>query len=367
MSSLYIHIPFCTKKCLFCSFVIAVGQAHRVDDYIDALSQEVKKYSGAKISSVYFGGGTPTFLNETQLGRLIQMVRANFICEPDAEWTIEANPEGLDPSKARFLKSIGINRVSLGVQSVNERYLRFLGRVHDRAAALRAFDELRAAGFANINVDLMFAFPGQTPEEIAHDVTTIAALGSEHVSLYSLTIEEKSRFYAEGLKLDEDSRLAEHYVLVGNLLEKAGVRQYEVSNFCRGNHQSRHNLNYWQGGDYIGLGVGAHGHERGRRSWNVSKLQEYLGRIQSKGEAVEDFEELTPLTRLMEMVVFGLRMNEGIVLKDLEQKIGLSLPSEKHERIDQFIKDGFLLNEGGRLKVSPSGRLILDELSSRLI
>jgi oxygen-independent coproporphyrinogen-3 oxidase len=367
MTSLYIHIPFCTKKCLFCSFVIAVGQSHRVDEYIDALSREAEKYKGALVSSVYLGGGTPSFLNEDQLARLITMARRNFDCLPDAEWTIEANPEGVTVAKAKFLKSAGINRVSLGVQSVDERYLRFLGRTHDRQTAFKAFADLREAGFNNINLDLMFAFPGQTPQEIAQDVKAVADLQSEHLSLYSLTIEEKSRFYAEGLKLDEDSRLAEHYTLVCELLETAGVRQYEVSNFCRGNQRSRHNLNYWQGGDYIGLGVGAHAHSQGRRWWNVSKLQEYLGRINDKGEAVEDFEELTPLTRLMELVVFGLRMNDGIIVEELEKKIGIPLPAGKQERISQFIADGFLAREGERLKVAAKGRLVLDELSSRLI
>jgi oxygen-independent coproporphyrinogen III oxidase len=367
MTSLYVHIPFCIKKCLFCSFVIAVGQGHRVDDYLDALAQESQPHKGAKVSSVYLGGGTPSFLSEMQLERLVKMIRDHFDCAADAEWTIETNPEGIHKEKAVLLRTLGFNRVSLGVQSVNERYLKFLGRNHSADAAFKAFHDLRSAGLDNINVDLMFAFPGQTPDEIACDVNAIAGLQSEHMSLYSLTVEEKSRFYAENLKLDEEGRLADHYTLVCDLLDKHGLRQYEVSNFCRGDKRSRHNLNYWQGGDYIGLGVGAHAHTSGRRSWNVSKLQDYFARIAQGGEALESFEDLTLETRLMELVIFGLRMNEGIVLEDVQKKIGMPLPPEKVQRIDQFIKDGFLIQENARIKVSPNGRLILDELSSRLV
>jgi oxygen-independent coproporphyrinogen III oxidase len=367
MTSLYVHIPFCTKKCLFCSFVIAVGQSHRVDDYISALDKEAQTHGRASISSVYFGGGTPSFLNEGQLERLTSQISRNFSCEPASEWTIETNPEGLTASKAKLLKKLGFTRVSLGVQSLNDRYLKFLGRAHDRARALEAFGHLRDAGFDNVNLDLMYAYPGQTPEEVTEDVREIASLQSEHLSLYSLTVEEKSRFYAEGMKLDDDERLAGHYVLVCKLLEEAGVHQYEVSNFCRGERRSRHNMHYWQGGDYIGLGVGAHAHVKGRRSWNVSKLQDYFARVGDRGEAVEGFEDLSPETRLMELVVFGLRMNEGIVPGELERKIGFPLSQEKKERIEQFVRDGFLEREGERLRVSPRGRLILDEISSRLI
>jgi oxygen-independent coproporphyrinogen-3 oxidase len=295
------------------------------------------------------------------------MVRDNFVCAPGSEWTVEANPESIDDSKARFLKSLGVNRMSLGVQSLNDRYLKFLGRAHDASGARQAFEQVRSAGFGNINLDLMYAFPGQTPQEIEDDVRAIAALGSEHLSLYSLTIEEKSRFHAEGVKLDDGERLAGHYELVRGFLEDAGVRQYEVSNFCRGTHRSQHNLNYWQGGDYIGLGVGAHAHSAGRRSWNVSKLQDYLTTTAETGKAVESFEDLAPQTRLMELVVFGLRMNDGIVITELESKIGTKVAAEKIERLDHFVNDGFLLREGGRLKVSDKGRLVLDELSSRLV
>ena len=366
-ASLYVHIPFCASKCLFCSFAIAVGQGHRTGDYIEALGKEALRYKGTKISTIYFGGGTPSFLNEKEFERLTGIVCKNFICAPDAEWTVEANPESLDLSKAKFLKSIGVNRLSLGVQSFNERYLKFLGRNHDKDAALQAYEYARQAGFDNINLDLMFAFPGQTSDELAEDVKAIAALESEHMSLYTLTIEENSRFFAKQLKLDDEDRLAGHYVLISELLEKAGVRQYEVSNFCRGQRASQHNMSYWNGGSYIGLGVGAHGFLNNRRFWNVSKLQDYFSRVEELGEATEDFEELTAETRLMERVLFGLRMNDGICIKDIEESVGVKLTPERAKMINDFVNDGFFIREGARLRTSLKGRLVLDELSSRLI
>lgn len=367
MTSLYVHIPFCVKKCLFCSFVVSIGQQHRTDDYIDALTKEAALHKGARIGTVYLGGGTPTFLDERQLGNLTDVIRKNFDVESSAEWTIEANPESLDLSKAKFLKGLGFNRLSIGVQSFDERYLKFLGRNHDRESALQAYADARNAGFTNINIDLMFAFPGQTSDDLLSDIRAIADLKSEHVSLYSLTIEENSRFHARQLKLDDQDHLAGQYVLICETLESLGVRQYEVSNFCRPPHESVHNTNYWNGSPYIGLGVGAHGFMNNRRSWNVPKLQDYLSRVQASGQAVDGFEDLTKETLLMERILFGLRKNEGISLADIETALGVRLDEERARRLDQFISDGFLIKENGRIKTSLKGRLVLDELSGRLI
>ncbi len=367
MTSLYVHIPFCISKCLFCSFVVSIGQAHRVDEYIDALARESAAHKGARIGTVYFGGGTPTFLDERQLRKLTDAIRKNFDVEDSAEWTIEANPENLNLSKARFLRELGFNRLSIGVQSFDERYLKFLGRNHDRDTALKSYADARNAGFTNINVDLMFGFPGQSVQDLASDIHAIAQLQSEHVSLYNLTIEENSRFHAKQIKLDDQDHLAAEYVLICESLEGMGLRQYEVSNFSRPQYESRHNTNYWNGSSYIGLGVGAHAFLKNRRSWNVAKLQEYFTRIGAGGEAVEGFEDLSRETLLMERVLFGLRKNEGIVLEDIETSLGLRLDHERIRRMEEFIADGFLVREHGRIKTSMKGRLVLDELSSRLI
>jgi len=358
-SSLYVHIPFCSRKCLFCSFVIAVGQEHRREDYVRALIKEMGNAAGKDIKTIYLGGGTPSMLDEDHLENLMDAIRKRFSLQKDIEITIEANPESINPSKSKFLKTLGFNRVSLGMQSMNDRYLKFLGRNHDASMAQDAYRILREAGFDNINLDLMYAFPGETKEELEKDVRAIAALGSEHLSLYTLTIEPNSRFFAAQMKLDDDEKLAEHYLLIARVLAGYGFKQYEISNFSKMGFESTHNRNYWRGFPYIGLGVGAHGFDGRRRYWNISNLQDYIQKAGSAEQVTGGFEDLTDDQLIMERVLFGLRMNEGIPW-DL-------VPSAKHGQIQTWIKDGFLKMEDKNLKTTDHGRLVLDELSSRLI
>jgi oxygen-independent coproporphyrinogen-3 oxidase len=357
--SLYIHIPFCSRKCLFCSFVIAVGQEHRREEYIYALACEMKRYEGKNIRTIYFGGGTPSMLDENHFDVLMEAIRKNFSFQHEIEITIEANPESINLKKMKFLRSQGFNRISLGVQSMNDRCLKFLGRNHDSSMAQKSYQVLREAGFENINLDLMYAFPGQSKEELESDIRAIASLGSEHLSLYTLTIEPNSRFFATQMKLDDDEKLAAHYLMIGRMLDAYGFRQYEVSNFAKPGFESKHNKNYWLGHPYIGLGVGAHGFSGQRRYWNTSNLQEYIQKSSRGEEVIAGFEDLTEEQRVMERVLFGLRMNEGI-------QWGI-IPQSKQAQIHLWIKDGFLLLESNVLKTTDQGRLVLDELSSRLI
>jgi len=358
-TSLYIHIPFCFRKCLFCSFVIAVAQDHRREEYVKALILEMKKHEGGNLKTIYFGGGTPSMLDENHLDVLMDAIGKNFSFQNDIEITIEANPESIGPSKARYLKARGFNRVSLGVQSLQDRYLRFLGRNHDAQKARDAHRILREAGFANINLDLMYAFPGQTEEELQEDVRAIARLGSEHLSLYTLTIEPNSRFHAVQVKLDDDEKLARQYLMIARILDEYGLGQYEVSNFAKPGFGSQHNRNYWLGGPYLGLGVGAHGFDGRRRYWNTSNLQEYIQRASSAGQLIDGFEDLTDAQLTMEKLLFGLRMNEGVPWA--------LVPPVKAGLLQTWVKDGFLLLENENLKATDRGRLILDELSARLI
>ncbi len=365
--SLYIHIPFCVKKCLFCSFAVSIGQAHRVDDYIAALEKEAAQYKGLAVRTVYLGGGTPSFLSAPQLERVVRMVRSNFSVEDDAEWVIENNPEGIDVHKALALKALGFTRVSLGVQSFNDAYLKFLGRAHDRGRAVQAFADLRAAGFGNINVDLMYGFPKQTRAALHADLEAVAALQSEHVSIYTLTVEPNSRFYATQMKLDGDDKLADDYVYVTEYLEKAGFQQYEVSNFARPGFRSKHNMAYWQGGGYVGLGMGAHSFMGNFRVWNTEHLNQYLDQISTDGRAIAGYEDLDARTQFMERLVFGLRMNAGIRIPIIEKEQQYLASIETMRLIDGFIKDGFLVKEGEYIKTTLQGRLVLDELAARLI
>ena len=294
-------------------------------------------------------------LSAKQLDRLMNIVRKNFSLKENCEISMEANPEDVDEAKAAVIKNLGINRISLGVQSLDDRYLKFLGRKHNSAQAREAYSILRKVGFDNINLDLMYAFPSQTEAELDADVRAIASLGSEHLSLYTLTIEPNSRFFASALKLDDEEIIAKGYQEVVSILDEYGFKQYEISNFSKKQFQSKHNKNYWLGGRYIGLGMGAHGFVGNRRYWNTSKLGEYLNNT----KVIEGFEDLDEKTLIIERVLFGLRMNEGI-------DEGL-VPLDKRTMIDYFIQEGFLIVEGGQLKATDKGRLVLDELSSRLI
>ena len=367
MTTLYIHIPFCQKKCNFCSFVVAIGKEDAADAYLDCLEGEANFYHGAAVKTIYIGGGTPTFMPEAQLGRLFEIIKKNFSYAPASELTIEANPENIDKNKAKLLRENGINRISLGVQSLQEKYLKYLGRVHNRARALEAFEILRKEGFSNINVDMMYSFPQQTLEEIKKDIKEAASLGSDHISFYALTIEEGSKFYHLNVALGENEILKQQYELLTNGIEESGFSQYEVSNFAKQGKESLHNRHYWEGGNYIGLGVGAHSHSDGIRSWNTASIPKYISKIQSGQKAVEGTEQLTVEKRFMEGLLFGLRMNEDVCLEDLEKKYAFPLPIEKTDVIENCVNNGLLMRKNSHLKTTFRGRLLLDEICARLI
>ena len=366
MPSLYVHIPFCEQKCFYCSFVVSIGQRHRVDDYLDCLSLEAKRYQGTECASVFLGGGTPSYLEADQLKRLFKIVEKKFSVRPDAEYTIEANPESLDAAKLETLRSRGINRISLGVQSFHPHYLKYLGRNHDQQKARDTYHAIRDAGFTNVSLDLMFGFPKQTFGEIEQDVEMLTTLKSDHVSLYMLNLEENSRFYTQKIQLPDDDLQAKQYAMVLTGLERAGYRQYEISNFAKPGKESRHNLNYWQGGEYIGLGVGAHSYKDGNLFWNVSRLNVYMEKIRENGSALDGSQQLDTHGQLKQAVLIGLRMNRGVSVETVERALHCSLNEEERERIEHFIRHGFFIREDGYLKATEKGRLVLDELCSQL-
>ncbi|MCC6758894.1 MAG: radical SAM family heme chaperone HemW [Candidatus Omnitrophica bacterium] len=367
MSSLYIHIPFCQRKCFYCSFAVSIAQEHRFDEYVDALEKEAARYQGESIATVYLGGGTPSMLSSEQFGRLFKMIRGQFRLAKDCEITIEANPENLDLDKANFLFEAGVNRVSLGVQTLNEAHLKYLGRVHDSFKALSAFNDLRRAGFKNINVDLMYSFPGQSAAEIEQDVKTVLALGSEHVSIYTLTVEENSKFFIQKIKEQDDHDQGDQYQLVTDLLNAGGILQYEVSNFSKPGFESKHNINYWLNGNYVGLGMSSHSHRDGRRSWNTSKLADYLKKAAAGEDPEEGSEELDPKARLREALVFGLRMNRGVDLAELERKFSCAIEEKTEEYIAELMSGGLLSQNKNVLMATPEGRLVLDTIAVKLI
>lgn len=306
-------------------------------------------------------------LSAPQLEKLFTMLRRRFVISSGSEITVEANPEDMDLAKAKVLHDLGVNRVSLGIQTFNDKHLKYLGRVHDSFKALTAFNDLRRAGCKNLSVDLMYSFPEQTATEIKEDIQIMLGLRSEHVSLYTLTVEENSRFFVQRIKEQDTHVQGDHYDLVVTSLDAAGIRQYEISNFSRPGFESKHNTHYWKSGNYIGLGMSAHSHRDGRRSWNVSRLADYLNKIKAGESAEEGFEVLPPEKRLTEALAFGLRMNEGVDLLELETQFGVSFSMETKETIERFVRNRFLAWDNERLVASLAGRRILDTLSVELI
>lgn len=364
---LYIHIPFCKSKCPYCSFVSFKERDEDLDPYLVALQKEALYFKGQEVSSIYIGGGTPTILDKKRLEFLFSIINVNFPLSPGAEVTIEANPATFDLGKAECLRDYGVTRVSLGVQSFNNKFLGFLKRPYDRTQVLEAVDILKQANFKNINLDLMYGLPGQDAKEIEEDVRTLLSLSCSHASLYTLSIEAGSEFYKNNLRLLSSDLQASYYELVRKMLLEAGFSHYEISNFALNNFECRHNLNYWKGGTYLGLGVAAHSYIDGRRFWNTERLDVYVNLLHQGFSAKAGEEHLDLLGQLMESFLIGLRLTEGVDLKKLEAMHQVKLPEEKERQIFEFIRGGFLENENSLFRTTAKGMMVLDELCGRLI
>ena len=366
MRSLYIHIPFCDRKCFYCSFAVVVGQLKRGTDYLHCLSREASLYDAQFVRSIYIGGGTPSTLNPEQIAQLFQIIHGQFSIGPNCEVTVEMNPEGLTRNKLSAFKAQGVNRISLGIQTFHDRYLKYLGRIHDAQAALYAFDLVREAGFDNISCDLMISFPEQTMGELKADLNQMLALRPEHVSLYSLTIEPYSRFFVQQVQPAPDEVQVEQLELTVSTMDAQGFPRYEVSNFAQPGKASVHNINYWECGDYIGLGMGAHSHLDGERFYNVNKFADYIKLIKEGQSPRHATERLTHEQRMVEALLFGFRMTRGVQLAKLEARYGCQLDAGRQEKVASYIKEGLLEAKDGYLRATAKGMLLLDGISGEL-
>lgn len=366
-TGLYIHIPFCSQKCFFCSFVVCVARTHRIDEYLECLASEAKKHEGSRVDTVYIGGGTPTLLNEAQLLNLRGLVKKYFKIAKGAEFSIETNPDTMDLPKAKLLRSLGVNRLSIGAQTFDNAALRFLGRTHRANDIRQCFDIARQAGFANINLDMMFGFPRQSWNKLQRDLSQALELKGEHISAYNLAVDPNSRFHRIKLSLPSQEALGKLYADVTSYLEDHGFAQYEISNFSKPGRESAHNTLYWECENYIGLGIGAHSHFHGRRSWNICELYPYITRVQKGRTPVGGSERLGRQRRFTETLLFGLRMNKGVDVLRLEERFSCRLPAAKKEQIEKFVEQGFFILEKEVLKTTLKGRLVLDELCGYLI
>jgi oxygen-independent coproporphyrinogen-3 oxidase len=356
ITSLYVHVPFCVRKCLYCAFYSELSSGELIERYVGALIRELERVAAdLRPRTIFFGGGTPSLLNLRQWERIfgaMERLRLSWA----TEWTVECNPATVSLDKAKLLRSGGVNRVSLGVQSFDEALLERLGRVHSRQMVFDSFDILRQAGFDNVNLDLMFAIPGQTLAAWRQTLAEAAAMGSEHLSTYEVIYEEDTPLYdqLQAGKVDVDEDLA--CAMYEELIERAthaGFQQYEVANFARtttiNNQLSTidfptraclHNVNYWRGGGFYGLGPSATTYVRGVRTKNGSNTQQYCELLEQGRRPLESREELLPLARAGETAAFGLRMAAGWPFEQFQQVTGYDLRREWAEDMGQLAEQG---------------------------
>jgi oxygen-independent coproporphyrinogen-3 oxidase len=361
---LYFHIPFCPKLCPYCCFYVEVGSKNKTTAFLDALLIDVEIAAAehdVRPETIYFGGGTPSALTTAQLDYLFTGLRARLDLRDLVEWDLEANPATIREDKARLLRAAGVTRLSLGVQSWDDGLLATLGRTHDAAQAKRTYELLRAAGFTNLNIDLMFAVPGQTLTQWQATLEKTIALQPQHVSCYCLTYEEDTDYFRKllgGTFAQDDERDAQLFEMTMRTLTAGGFAHYEISNYTRPGHELRHNLAYWQGRDYLGFGPSAFS-TIGLRRWKaVPDTAEYVRRM-GAGESAVAFEEtLTPEQRRGEMVAFGMRMAEGLPLADL---------APWRADLEKFHDLGFVEENGSHLRLTSRGKLMADSVAETFV
>jgi oxygen-independent coproporphyrinogen III oxidase len=356
IESLYVHVPFCAQKCAYCAFFSEASSGELINRYTDALVREMELVAAdLKPRTIFFGGGTPSILNLKQWEKILRTMERLGLLGAE-EFTVECNPATVSLDKAKLFRSFGINRVSMGVQSLDETLLDRLGRIHSREMVFKSFDILRSAGFNNLNIDLMFAIPGQTMEIWRATLAEAIAFGSEHLSRYEVIYEEDTPLYAQlqAKEFDVDEDLAcEMYEELVERATGAGYHQYEIANFAKNPPAPRaptldipsrachHNVNYWRGGSFYGLGPSATGYVRGVRTKNWSNTQLYCEQLEKGKRAIESREELMPLSRAGETAAFGLRMVAGWPFEDFTRTTGHDLRGEWAEEMKQLTERGW--------------------------
>jgi len=387
--SVYVHIPFCRAKCAYCDFNSYARQERLIPEYVEALLREATFWAetGAvgSVETLYFGGGTPSLLPAAEAERLLAGLRRLFTVADDAEITFEANPESASLDHLRALRRIGVNRLSLGVQSLDDGELRLLGRIHDAATAEEAFRAAREAGFDAVNLDLIFGLPDQSLPAWRRSLERAVELAPEHLSLYALTLEEGTplaRRIAEGKCAEPDADAqAEMYDRSSERLADAGYEQYEISNWAKIGHQCRHNLTYWRCEPYLGLGAGAHSYLDDWRFANVKSPRRYVSAVErldgiracdsmdapAKLPHVESAERLDTATALADALILGLRLNDGVSPASLSRRFGVDVGERYRDEIAYLTDVGLLASVDGRMRLTARGRLLGNEVFLRFL
>lgn len=372
--TLYVHLPWCARKCPYCDFnsherKSPVPEREYVDALVADLEQDLPGVWGRVCHAVFIGGGTPSLFSAGAIDRLLSGVRARLQMAPGAEVTLEANPGSSEADRFAGFREAGVNRLSIGVQSFNAGHLRAVGRIHDPDEALAAVAAARSAGFDNYNLDLMFALPGQSLDDALDDARTAAEQGAAHLSFYQLTIEPNTVFHRSPPALPDDETSWRMQVGIQGLLSGQGYRQYEVSAYAREGRRCRHNLNYWQFGDYLGIGAGAHSkitfHDRIERHAKVRSPGSYLSKS-TGGERIASSRTLGPEDAVFEFMLNALRLREPVAIPTFQQRTGRTLASVA-EVVKQAERDGLLEVRQGSLSTTEKGFRFLNELLERFL
>jgi oxygen-independent coproporphyrinogen-3 oxidase len=379
--SLYIHIPYCQAKCPYCDFNSYAAPSWPENDYTNAIISELRSraaeapWYGDSIRTIFFGGGTPSLFDPHSIQKIIEAAHAVFAIDLNAEITLETNPGTVDGVKLAGFRAAGVNRISFGAQSFKTEILKFLGRIHDAQQTRDAVHHARRSGFARINLDLIFAVPGQSLADVINDIENAVALEPDHISAYNLTFEEGTNFFAERkrgrireLAIEEQAAM---YAAVRTELPARGFPMYEISNYAPLGHEARHNLTYWRGESYLGLGAGAHSFgqngQAGRRWWNHKLPATYIQKALKERNAEAGFEIVDAQTAASEFVFCNLRLTEGFALDTFKARFGREFDDLFGRRSSRLFEGGLLLRENGRVRLSDRGFEIADSIFAEFI
>ena len=371
---IYVHVPFCRSKCRYCDFYSLAGQDDKLmDSYLTAMLAHIKESGpqapGYKVDTIYFGGGTPTFFGADGMATILTAIRRSFDVDPEAEITFEANPDSVTDKLLVRLRAEGFNRISLGIQSDDDALLEKLGRPHTYGQAVAAVQRIRKAGFKNLSVDLMYGQPGQTLNSWKDTLERVLTLKPEHISCYGLKIEEGTPFcqMQNQLNLPDDDRQADMYLAAVDILRDHGFRQYEISNFARKGLFSRHNMKYWNGGEYLGFGPNASSDFAGKRVTMVRDLNAYITGIKTGGAVIDEIDEVPLRERAGEYLMLRLRTIMGVTREEYEKTFLLSF-DQLEEALEKSRSYGYAVKSPeGHWRLTPKGFLISNSIISDLL
>ena len=367
---IYIHIPFCIRKCDYCDFLSGPSGPKEQADYVQALLREiqaVEEGEGRSVSSIFIGGGTPSVLDERLLGDILKEIRNRFKMEEDAEITIEVNPGTANIGKLQAYREMGINRLSIGLQSPQDRELKILGRIHNYGQFLETYQEARTVGFDNINIDLMSAIPDQTYEGWVKNLRTAAELEPEHISAYSLIVEEGTPFAARKLNLPDEDTEYNMYEATAQILKEYGFEQYEISNYARKGRECRHNVGYWTRQDYLGFGLGASSLYGKERFANTADMKKYLENSRNPEKIREKEPSLTREDEMAEFMFLGLRMTRGIAKSDFQEIFGCTIESIYGDVLKKYEALELLQEKDDRIFLSRKGIHVSNSVMSEFL